>query len=945
MLKRQRITIDPSLAASDLSDFVLPVRTIADDRRTRIDGKGVAYTDGVKATPSEVTSYEPYLAKNAVYSWFSSPEYYRYVGNRDCTYFGYIDTNGNRIAAQYDHETKELTTAVLRTALDKDDHGNPVVVPLSDGRLVFVYGEHGIDDYWARTTTNPEDITQFDAEVTVFEVGSDLSSTGYTYANMQVFPDNTIRVETRSHDVPSAPSRDRTYKESTDSGKTWSAEQRLFSNDPERPYSQVHWSGDRVDYFYNHGGPEEVTTGNDVVHFYYDHATDEYRQSDGTLIGTTADLPLTPADATLVAQQTNVQGTPLWPEDAFTDGQNPVCLFTARDTGSGSNTGLLLSVYYARWDGSSWDWNRIPGKMIPSKIKNELPDYHWGATIDRLDPSVVYAIFSDADGYSRLHHCKTEDGGSTWTVTPLPENGTREGMRPRCPENRADDFKVGYLRGIYVDFDNLTNWANKYDLNVQTWPQIHQFSAIEEFVRVPALSSTGETRIERFVGDRRQSPNPDKLHPNLKLLSGGYQHSGDGSITTGTPNLNGATEFTVLVQFTLATMLGRDQYVLSTRETSGDTSAWFTVKIDSSNKYVLELYDGTSIQSATFTDISPDTTTRMGVAFKLTSGGTLEALFEGSKSADTGSATGFASVDSNPLRRGDTAHTDGEFLVGETYLAMVWDTALSDDYLNAMMDVLDLPQNFIRVDGPAELPLPVSDSYRDTIVAQKPLAYWRLGESSGTTAVDEMGNFDGTYEGSPTLGAAGAIDGDSDTAVTFDGSDDVVDFDRNPIIIDRSRSISLWFKSTSTAADNYLWDMGWEREDDPDDPGSDAWYVTLEDNVIALRASSGNRIWNEPSGVDLNDGNWHHIVVTHDGAIPDQRGAHCWIDGVKATINSESTMAPLSTLDNFMAIGSSVPWENRGRQAFFTGSIDEVALFDRVLSEDEIKTQHAMGVA
>lgn len=49
-----------------------------------------------------------------------------------------------------------------------------------------------------------------------------------------------------------------------------------------------------------------------------------------------------------------------------------------------------------------------------------------------------------------------------------------------------------------------------------------------------------------------------------------------------------------------------------------------------------------------------------------------------------------------------------------------------------------------------------------------PTAWYRLGESSGVTMFDNTSNnLDGTYQGAPTLGVAGAIVGDSDTAVDF----------------------------------------------------------------------------------------------------------------------------------------------------------------------------------
>ena len=62
-------------------------------------------------------------------------------------------------------------------------------------------------------------------------------------------------------------------------------------------------------------------------------------------------------------------------------------------------------------------------------------------------------------------------------------------------------------------------------------------------------------------------------------------------------------------------------------------------------------------------------------------------------------------------------------------------------------------------------------AYADVVNSLNPVAYWRLGESSGTVAVDETGNYNGTYVGSPTLGVDGLLLGDTNTAVSFDGVD------------------------------------------------------------------------------------------------------------------------------------------------------------------------------
>ena len=62
-------------------------------------------------------------------------------------------------------------------------------------------------------------------------------------------------------------------------------------------------------------------------------------------------------------------------------------------------------------------------------------------------------------------------------------------------------------------------------------------------------------------------------------------------------------------------------------------------------------------------------------------------------------------------------------------------------------------------------------SYSEVILADSPVGYWRLGESSGTSAADATGNGNtGTYTDSYTLAQTGDIAGDTDKAVAFSGA-------------------------------------------------------------------------------------------------------------------------------------------------------------------------------
>lgn len=63
--------------------------------------------------------------------------------------------------------------------------------------------------------------------------------------------------------------------------------------------------------------------------------------------------------------------------------------------------------------------------------------------------------------------------------------------------------------------------------------------------------------------------------------------------------------------------------------------------------------------------------------------------------------------------------------------------------------------------------------YEYEVTQDSPIHWWRLSESAGTVAVDNGSRgYDGTYNGSPTLGAASFVEHDSRTAVDWDGGND-----------------------------------------------------------------------------------------------------------------------------------------------------------------------------
>ena len=89
-------------------------------------------------------------------------------------------------------------------------------------------------------------------------------------------------------------------------------------------------------------------------------------------------------------------------------------------------------------------------------------------------------------------------------------------------------------------------------------------------------------------------------------------------------------------------------------------------------------------------------------------------------------------------------------------------TDVSNDYQTAL--------NGPPPTGTPPPPPPTSGSYKATVLGESGLtSYWRLDEASGTSAADSKGTAPGTYA-AVTLGAAGALTNDPDTAASFNGS-------------------------------------------------------------------------------------------------------------------------------------------------------------------------------
>jgi hypothetical protein len=224
---------------------------------------------------------------------------------------------------------------------------------------------------------------------------------------------------------------------------------------------------------------------------------------------------------------------------------------------------------------------------------------------------------------------------------------------------------------------------------------------------------------------------------------------------------------------------------------------------------------------------------------------------------------------------------------------------------------------------------PANGDYPSTILADAPIAYYRLGESAGSVAADSSGSgLGGLYFGGFTQVVAGAIAGDADTAVSFDGSTSHV---RVLNAIGDDFSVELWMNTT---VDSLTGTQGFQGTGLiwSDVAGTaDDWIVAYLNNVACFFTGRPD---NSISGFTLlNDGNWHHIVVTR--AIGGDK--NLYVDGQLE--NTGSTNGNRLAANPVIEIGG-----NTLDRRYFAGSLDEVAFYPTVLTPEQVLAHYLAGL-
>jgi fibronectin type 3 domain-containing protein len=257
------------------------------------------------------------------------------------------------------------------------------------------------------------------------------------------------------------------------------------------------------------------------------------------------------------------------------------------------------------------------------------------------------------------------------------------------------------------------------------------------------------------------------------------------------------------------------------------------------------------------------------------------------------------------------------------------DTAVYPSVLSAQQ----VANHYQLAGGSVTVPVAPADAYGAKVFSQSPDLYWRLDETSGSTAKDSSfsAQSDGTYGSGVTLSQAAGIQ--SGTAVGVDGSQNGLISTKVAAGASAQVSEEAWFNTGTTSGGKIL---GFEDTATGTGNNYDKQIYMTNDGRLIYGVYVGGVRYAETSA-SFNDNHWHHVVGTLG---PD--GLKLYVDG--ALVGSDSITASQS-FDGYWRVGGGNlnGWPDQPSSYFFNGRLDEVAVYPIQLTASDVLSHYQLG--
>lgn len=168
-------------------------------------------------------------------------------------------------------------------------------------------------------------------------------------------------------------------------------------------------------------------------------------------------------------------------------------------------------------------------------------------------------------------------------------------------------------------------------------------------------------------------------------------------------------------------------------------------------------------------------------------------------------------------------------------------------------------------------------------------------------------------------------------ARSFNGSTDRIDWANNWDSQGQALSICAWVYLVDTTTNMYLFHHG-------SDNSTTGWLLShkgdIATGVMQFWKNGSTALRRQTASGTIPTGQWTHLIATHDGTFTDASTVGMYVDGSEATYNDPQNGV---SENSFVADNWSVGGRDYDDNRNWGGYVAEVAIWNRVISADEIK--------
>lgn len=222
-------------------------------------------------------------------------------------------------------------------------------------------------------------------------------------------------------------------------------------------------------------------------------------------------------------------------------------------------------------------------------------------------------------------------------------------------------------------------------------------------------------------------------------------------------------------------------------------------------------------------------------------------------------------------------------------------------------------------------------SFSDAVVALGPTVYWKMNETSGTTAIDYSGGgHNGSVIGGVTVNST-ALLANGDKSYSYNGSSGYVNV-ADGAYLDHQTAISgfCWMKTSATFT-RALWD----RDGGISNRGWQFRHNFGELTFVKVGGTGGTITVTEASA-NVNNNAVHMVGFTYDGS-----NVRLYKDGAKIKTGAAAGDLP-PAVDSDLRFGVNA---SPGLTSWYSGTAGHAAFFaGRVLTDAEFSTLYTLGL-